>query len=288
MNELLDSKPDCQVCEELLQEADADMARSPSIFEPGNIIVETTEGVLGKYSRAIETCPEFSDAYYKRALAYTRYGQYENAIVDFTKAINMQGTVGIGINSCTSSIDLPNESSTLISVCFFERGLAKAKMSDIAGSISDFNHAIEIDSTNFNAYFNLGLMESRRRRRNQQNQSFSMQLDRGTEIRYRDIEVYYFSKVIYMNPFHVEAYLNRAIIFCERKEYARAIEDYSIALEIRTDASIYLARGIAYMLMGEPEKGCLDFSSAGELGNTQAFDLIAKYCNYTPTKTSPG
>ena len=44
-----------------------------------------------------------------------------------------------------------------------------------------------------------------------------------------------------------------------------------------TDA--YHDRGLAKILLGQKDSGCLDFSKAGELGHAQAYEAIKKNCN---------
>jgi len=44
-----------------------------------------------------------------------------------------------------------------------------------------------------------------------------------------------------------------------------------------TDA--YHDRGIAKISLGQKDKGCLDLSKAGELGNAKAYKAIKALCN---------
>lgn len=62
------------------------------------------------------------------------------------------------------------------------------------------------------------------------------------------------------------------------KDYRGAIADYDKAIEINPKyADAYYNRGYAKIDLGQREGGCWDFSKAGELGDTQAYDAIKKY-----------
>lgn len=64
------------------------------------------------------------------------------------------------------------------------------------------------------------------------------------------------------------------------EDYRGAIVDFNKTIQINPDfADAYLDRGGCKMLLGEKESGCLDFSKAGELGQTLAYDLIKSSCN---------
>jgi hypothetical protein len=41
----------------------------------------------------------------------------------------------------------------------------------------------------------------------------------------------------------------------------------------------YYNRGLVHIYLQDREKGCLDMSKAGELGITDAYSVIKKYCS---------
>jgi len=73
-------------------------------------------------------------------------------------------------------------------------------------------------------------------------------------------------------------YYNRANVYVQRKDYARAISDYTqaIALDGRL-AEAYYNRGLARIDSGQTAEGVSDLSKAGELGLYSAYSLIKKY-----------
>ncbi|MCA6471303.1 MAG: tetratricopeptide repeat protein [Chitinophagaceae bacterium] len=55
--------------------------------------------------------------------------------------------------------------------------------------------------------------------------------------------------------------------------------EYTKAIELDPKyAAAYLSRGLCYLILAEKNKGCLDLSKAGELGDGEAYDMIKKYC----------
>jgi tetratricopeptide (TPR) repeat protein len=63
-----------------------------------------------------------------------------------------------------------------------------------------------------------------------------------------------------------------------RKEYGRAISDYTTAL--KSDgllAEAYFNRGLCHIYAGQQDEGVQDLSKAGELGLYQAYSIIKKY-----------
>lgn len=74
------------------------------------------------------------------------------------------------------------------------------------------------------------------------------------------------SRTIATNPDSDKALNNRGIIYAERGEYGKAIEDFTKALQIRPGIyEAYNNRGKAYALGGEPGKAEADFRKALEI-----------------------
>lgn len=57
------------------------------------------------------------------------------------------------------------------------------------------------------------------------------------------------------------------------------MQDYNKAIELEPNlASAYGSRGVAKIINGQKDSGCIDLSKAGEMGAYQAYDFRRKYC----------
>jgi Flp pilus assembly protein TadD len=74
-------------------------------------------------------------------------------------------------------------------------------------------------------------------------------------------------------------YVTRGYAKDQLADYTGAISDYNKVIELnKTNAEIYCCRGICNLRLHNKESGCLDLSKAGELGYTQAYEFISKFC----------
>lgn len=90
------------------------------------------ENAISEFTRAINRDAAFSDAYDNRGLVYNALGQHEKAISDFTKVTEI----------------LPQSKEG-----YFNRGQIYLAKNEYEKAISDFTKAIEIDSKHAKAYF---------------------------------------------------------------------------------------------------------------------------------------
>ena len=76
-----------------------------------------------------------------------------------------------------------------------------------------------------------------------------------------------------------ENYLDKGVDKYNKGDYSGAIQDFNKAIELDpNDAEAYGGRGLAKILLGQKDSGCLDLSKAGELGYMDAYDVIKKHC----------
>ncbi len=84
---------------------------------------------------------------------------------------------------------------------------------------------------------------------------------------------------IELNPNFSLAYYNKANIMALSQRFREAIDNYSKAINI--DESLpqaYYNRGLTLIYLKETERGCLDISKAGQLGISDAYNVIKRYC----------
>ena len=90
-------------------------------FNNGNVkfTLKDYNGAIQDYSKAIELKPDYSLAYYSRAICRSMLGDYENAKYDFNKAIEFK----------------PDYFDAYMNRAFY----IKEKTGDYAGAIEDYN-----------------------------------------------------------------------------------------------------------------------------------------------------
>jgi tetratricopeptide (TPR) repeat protein len=89
-----------------------------------------------------------------------------------------------------------------------------------------------------------------------------------------------YDKAIELNPNLPFVYYNRANVKLRLKNYHRAIDDYSMAMKIEPEmAEAYYNRALTLLYLKEEKLACKDLSRAGELGITEAYNVIKRYCN---------
>ena len=116
------------------------------------------------YTRAINGNPSFVQAYLMRAAAYHSQNQYERAIKDYTKVIELG-------------------EAYFKAVGYFNRGLVRYDVGKYKAAISDFTSALSFDEKMANAYLHRGIAKGRTGDRNGQVKDFA------NAARYGDYEV---------------------------------------------------------------------------------------------------
>lgn len=145
---------------------------------------------------------------------------------------------------------------------------------DYAGSIKYLNEIIKSNPSNFAAFYNRGQAK------------FNLGDYLGA------IDDY--NKAIEIHPQYFDAFAGRGNVKGFMADYLGAVSDFTsaillyqenlksktpIILQDQKIARWYLLRGSYKHLLNDKINGCLDLSKAGELGLTEAYKLINKYCN---------
>lgn len=78
----------------------------------------------------------------------------------------------------------------------------------------------------------------------------------------------------------IYTYFNLANVLVETKAFDKAIYYYSKVIALDPNfAQAYFNRGLLYIFTNKKEEGCSDISKAGELGIKSAYNIMGKYCN---------
>jgi tetratricopeptide (TPR) repeat protein len=183
------------------------------------------------FNKAIELNPVYVDAYYYRGLAYQfgeNYPNYDKAITDFNNAI--------GLNPVY--VD-----------AYYYRGSAYYHKRDFDRAITDFNKAIGLNPVYVDAYYYRGSAYY-----------FKDDFDRA---------ITDYSKVIELNPVYVDAYYYRGLAYHFKDDDDSAITDYSKWIELKPeDARAYYFRGYTYSDKGDYDRAIKDLQKYLELNPT--------------------
>jgi len=218
------------------------------------------ENALADYSKAVELNPKyFSHAYLNLGIADASFGNFEKAIISYTKTIE---------------IDPSNLEA------YSSRGIAYAGINENEKALLDFQTAIKLNPNYPKVYYNRGNIYMNK----QQWESAINDFTKAVEIDPRYIDAYSnraivygntgalekaildCSKVIELDPNYVKAYNNRAITYCSLKKWKEAIADYSIVIQFAPkNKSVYYSRGVAYTNTENWELAVADFSKVMEI-----------------------
>jgi tetratricopeptide (TPR) repeat protein len=177
-------------------------------------------------SRAIELNPKLADAYYARGLARNANGDSKGAISDYNQAIELD----------PKNVQVYND-----------RGIARRRSGDIDGAIADYSRAIEIDPKGGKgAYFNRAIAKEVKRDPNGALDDYS--------------------RVIELDPKNANALNNRGELKRSKGDLDGAIADFTSAIELNSNLAVaYKNRGEAKQAKGDAAGAKEDLKRAGEL-----------------------
>jgi serine/threonine protein kinase len=229
-----------------------------------------------------------SRAYNKRGLAYVSTRNYEQAIIDFTKAIAldsvyaeaynnrstahlMMENYGQAVADCTRALELaPDFVATYVN-----RGIAYTGLREYALALVDYEKALLLDPDNVYAYYNRGntYIWMTEYKEAVANYSQAIALDpefvaayanRGvahTELQNYELALADFNQAIDLNPDYVHAYYDRANIHRELGAHQQAIGDYNKVIELNPEHNFaYENRGDSYAAIGDEDQASEDYT----------------------------
>ena len=151
----------------------------------------------------------------------------------------------------TKAIELNPENPFL----YLNRSAVQSEMIDFISSIDNSYQKIVIDTDPVN------------RLRNSSNRSYNY--DEAIADLNRAAELY---------PDFAYIYYNRGNLRCLSGDLPGAIEDYTRAIKLYPYfAEAYYNRGLVQIYLKDTRKGSLDISKAGELGISEAYEVLNKY-----------
>jgi serine/threonine protein kinase len=229
-----------------------------------------------------------SRAYNRRGLAYVSTRNYEQAIVDYTKAIELDtqsaeaynnrstahllmGNYGQAVTDCSRALELAPD----FVVAYVNRGIAYTGLRDYEQALSDYSQALALTPKNVYAHYNRGnthlWMSKYKEAITDYSQTVALSPDfvaayvnRGVthnEMKNYDLALADFSQAIDLNPDYVYAYYNRANVYRELRRYEEAIADYSKVVELNPEHRYaYENRGDAFAAIGDEDHASDDYT----------------------------
>jgi len=188
--------------------------------------------------------------------------------------------------------DIANDKKN--SIAYLNRGIILEQSENFNGAIRDFSKAVDSDNRNLLAYFcranSRAKMVDAIRAEGSLPEPEILNMSGGKttienktgEVKILDYEdiINDYESILYMNPNFIFAWFNMANTKVKKRDYLNAINDYTKAISMEPDFSeAYFNRGLTRIYLNDLEGGALDLSRAGELGLTEAYNVIKRYCN---------
>jgi len=195
--------------------------------------------ILETQSERIDSAPGYPDSYRKRAWAFAGLRNYSEALNDYSRCLAIDSNLVLAYFSRAS---MRYELVRLIQ--------AQQVKQEEPVYIGKPNQKVE-------------------------KKMMTPELEHTYEAVLQDLD-----KVVHIDSGFYFASYNRGYINCKMGNYREALVDFSSAIEQNDQfAEAYFNRGLIYILLDERSKGCQDLSRAGELGITDSYKVMKRYCN---------
>ena len=171
----------------------------------------------------------------------------------------------------------------------FERAVTQSLIKQYTNSVSTYSSAIELNPSNPFLYLNRSTTRAEMidfiSSIDNSYQRITIDSDPANRLNNNSKRTYSYdeavadlNKAVKLFPDFAYAYYNRANLLALSGSLPEAFEDYTKAISLNPAfAEAYYNRGIIQLFMKDTRKGCLDLSKAGELGITEAYEVLNRY-----------
>jgi tetratricopeptide (TPR) repeat protein len=166
-----------------------------------------------------------------------------------------------------------------------QKAIQKTNMQFFNDALNDYDKMIALDPSSPIVYFARGVNSCREiELLNKFNDDLLLPGQPKTGVKTQKEEIYQqalsdFNKVLQSEPGFAVAYYNRAYVKCQLHDFNGAVKDYDSAIHADPSlADAYYNRGLFLLYLQVKPDACRDFSKAGELGLTESYPVIKRYC----------
>ncbi len=227
-------------------------------------------------------------AYNRRGLAHISTRNYEQAIIEYSRAINLDKryaeaynnraiahlfmtNYGEAVDDCDQAISLAPD----FIPAYVNRGIAYTGLRAYEEALVDYDQALHLSPNSAYAHYNRGnthlWMTNYQEAITDYSQAIAKEkeflaayVNRGvaqTELKNYDLALADFSQAIDLNADYVYAYYNRANVYRELEQHKEAVEDYSKVIELNPEHRYaYENRGDAFGANDQDEQASQDYT----------------------------
>jgi tetratricopeptide (TPR) repeat protein len=203
--------------------------------------------------------PKHVHAYFCRGIAFQHLGRFDEALTDYTKAIELNPNNfwhWYNRGNAYRKLNLPRkalpdytkavELEPKFAQAWYNRGNAYVELGQPQKAVADYTKAIELEPKFAQAWYNRGYAY------------------RKLNLPQKALPDY--TKAIELEPKFAQAWCNRGNAYRKLNLPQKALPDYTKAIELEPKlASAWCNRGNAYLELGQPQKAVADYTKAIEL-----------------------
>lgn len=241
------------------QSRGASIVIGPDIFERAGAAYGAGdfEQAIVDYSLFILLNPTFSQGYYWRGMSYVSLEDYENALNDLSRAL-----------------DLPSPSAEFTAEIYASRSAIYAQQEQFDLALADLDAGLLINDASPDLHYRRGLIYVNQQRNAEALADLNVVVDlapnfpNGYSVRgyvhqqLGDLEAAAadFTRLIALTPDDPAAYRNRAAIYIQMEDYAAALADYNQVITLRPNSpGLYLSRGYVHSQLGNQAEAAADY-----------------------------